>query len=209
MYSTKWIAFDFVCNICACPGAVQKFTSTGSIFLATGGTTSSSSNNSSLRQGAGEARIDELSAGIDDPSSVTPYASTSLIEQMRCRDGTEGNIRSFPEVIPPPPRYPPPPTPDSPAEMRKLGYHDDECHYAQSDLQREIDQPRTLPQFIGPPMHNYATSRNGDLIAGTYLPIRNVAPGSNRYHSQEYWSNGHPGVCLVQPMSTMPNQSEY
>ncbi|BHF65091.1 Roundabout 1 [Sparganum proliferum] len=109
----------------------SKFTSTGSIFLATGRSTSSSSNGSSLHKGAGEARIDDPSV-LDDANAVTPYASASLIEQLRCqghssqpgrRDnpaergggaGPGGILLPFGGVIPPPPQYPPPPAPESP-----------------------------------------------------------------------------------------------
>ncbi|VDD82881.1 unnamed protein product [Mesocestoides corti] len=192
-----------------------KLASAGSIFLATGGTTSSSSQNSSLHKGAGEAHITsegnvegghcveagdggvqtgDASLHNDDPNSVSPYASTSLIEQLRRGSGRG----TFPDVIPPPPRYPPPPVPpDSPPAIPGGGgvaYHQttytpDECHYAQSDLQKTEEPP-----FVGA----YSTT-----LSGAYIP---GPPPS--YPQEQYWGNGAPGVMcyMQQPVVTLSGQ---
>lgn len=193
----------------------MKLASTGSIFLATGGTTSSSSQNSSLHKGAGEAAAesdnvvvdtvavdDDIDDGHTDPNSVSPYASTSLIEQLR---GGRGN---FPDVIPPPPRYPPPPVPqdDSPPATPCSGGppyqapppntsgptpQHEECHYAQSDLQK------TEEAFLA----------SGGAGAGGYCaPANGYLAG---YPQEQYWPNGAPvGMCYMQQpvVPTMTNQ---
>ncbi|VDK33402.1 unnamed protein product [Taenia asiatica] len=189
-----------------------KLTSTGSIFLATGGTTSSSSQNSSLHkspvaaalEGSGMETVDEnLTIGVptgasvaamgdemtlhaDDPNSVSPYASTSLIEQLRRGCGSGGGaVGTFPEVIPPPPHYPPPPVPpDSPPPPPPPSvqhpYTPPECHYAQSDLQKTEDA-----MFVGAP----------------YMPAVGTV-----YSQEQYWPSGMRYV--QQPVvTTRPSQN--
>lgn len=190
----------------------MKLTSTGSIFLATGGTTSSSSQNSSLHkspvaavlEGSGMETVnenltisvpagapvaameDEVTLRADDPNSVSPYASTSLIEQLRHGCGSSGGgVGAFPEVIPPPPHYPPPPVPpDSPPPPPpppvQHAYTPSECHYAQSDLQKTEDA-----MFVGAP----------------YMPTVGTV-----YPQEQYWPNGMR--YMQQPVvTTIPTQN--
>ncbi|KAM3176621.1 hypothetical protein ACTXT7_006155 [Hymenolepis weldensis] len=198
----------------------MKLPSTGSIFLATGGTTSSSSQNSSLHKSptvsggmletSGMETVNEnhgptidpnLGGGDedtlheDDPNSVSPYASTSLIEQLRRGGGANLN---FSEVIPPPPHYPPPPVPsDSPPPKHHNVYSPSECcHYAQSDLHQQkmiADEVNGGQIFMGAPQTSY-------LPASAAYP----APGQ-----EQYWPPN--GMCYVQQQSvvntTMPSQS--
>lgn len=199
----------------------MKLPSTGSIFLATGGTTSSSSQNSSLHKSptvsggmletSGMETVNEnhgptidpnLGGGDedtlheDDPNSVSPYASTSLIEQLRRGGGANLN---FSEVIPPPPHYPPPPVPsDSPPPKHHNVYSPSECcHYAQSDLHQQkimADEVNGGQMFMGAPQTAY-------LPASAAYP----APGQ-----EQYWPPN--GMCYVQQQSvvntTMPSQSK-
>ncbi len=196
----------------------MKLASTGSIFLATGGTTSSSSQNSSLHKGAGEAHItaegaDNVHVDTDDlenpsdPNSVSPYASTSLIEQLR-RGGAGTGRGTFPDVIPPPPRYPPPPVPQDSPPATPVGpgayqayqappQPAEECHYAQSDLQKGED---VHPAFVG--AYGTAARAGG---GGGYVPT------ANGYPQEQYWaSNGAPaGMCYMQqPVASLPSQSK-
>lgn len=188
------------------PSEALKLISTGSIFLATGGTTSSSSQNSSLPKGSAATKtvlegngiipvsenltVDAVASGEDerilhpdDPNSVSPYASTSLIEQLRRGSGGGGGVEAFPEVIPPPPHYPPPPVPpDSPPPLMQRHQPPQECHYAQSDLQKAD----VGAAFAGAP----------------YIPA--VPPA---YAQEQYWSNG---MCYIQQpvATTMSSQSK-
>lgn len=210
------------------PGGPEalKLPSTGSIFLATGGTTSSSSQNSSLHKsptipgGGGilEASAmetvdenhpsvidpttgaDEATLHEDDPNSVSPYASTSLIEQLRRGGGggAGGGSLAFSEVIPPPPHYPPPPVPpDSPppGSIQHTYAPSGCCHYAQSDLQQKmmVDEANGGPIFMGGPQTTYLPT------AGAYAPPQ-----------EQYWPPN--GMRYVHQQSvvntTMSSQSE-
>lgn len=130
---------------------------------------------------------DEMTLHADDPNSVSPYASTSLIEQLRrgCGSGS-GGVGTFPEVIPPPPHYPPPPVPpDSPPPPPppvQHPYAPSECHYAQSDLQKTEDA-----MFVGAP----------------YMPAVGTV-----YSQEQYWPSGMRYV--QQPVvTTRPSQSKH
>ncbi|VDO09269.1 unnamed protein product [Rodentolepis nana] len=195
----------------------MKLPSTGSIFLATGGTTSSSSQNSSLHKSptvpggvletSGMETVnenhgptidsnlgggDEETLHEDDPNSVSPYASTSLIEQLRRggeRERGGGANLSFSEVIPPPPHYPPPPVPtDSPPTQRNIYSPSECCHYAQSDLHQQklmTDEVNGGQMFMGAPQTAY-------LPASAAYP----APGQ-----EQYWPPN--GMCYVQQQSVV------
>nr|CDS33135.1 roundabout 2 [Hymenolepis microstoma] len=200
------------------PGGPEgmKLASTGSIFLATGGTTSSSSQNSSLHKSPtvpggvpetsgmetvnenhGPAIDSNLGGGDgdtlheDDPNSVSPYASTSLIEQLRRGGERErgGANLSFSEVIPPPPHYPPPPVPsDSPPTQHNIYSPSECCHYAQSDLHQQklmADEVNGGQLFMGAPQTAY-------LPASAAYP----APGQ-----EQYWPPN--GMCYVQQQSVV------